>query len=156
MMFRHSKTGVDMAQLEELRSQDARKALERECRTLRRQFSALEKEYSALRTGYEHQCQRLDSVVAKTEELTGLVNKAGVGTNSFDTCTLKDENSRLTADRILLLRRNAELEIQIETVMAQFGSLLSDYEDVRGKLGELKSAINSANSIEELGGWETL
>jgi hypothetical protein len=150
--------------MEELRRQDARKALERECRTLRRQFATLEKEHRVLRAGHEFQCQRLDSMVVQSGALLTLINGLDHGgglarvetDDSLARKRLEAENRTLVDDRALLLRRNAELELQIDTVMKQFGSLLSDYEDVRGKFKEFKGVVANASSLEELGGWEEL
>ena len=159
-------SAVDTAQMEELRRQDARRVLERECRTLRRQFATLEKEHRVLRAGHEFQCQRLDSMVVQSGALLTLINGLdhGVGgglvkvdtDDSLARKRLEAENRTLVDDRALLLRRNAELELQIDTVMKQFGSLLADYEDVRGKFKELKGAVANASSLEELDGWEEL
>ncbi len=44
----------------------------------------------------------------------------------------------------------------MKTVMNQFSSLLLDYEEEHTKLLELKGAVASATSIEELGGWVQL
>jgi hypothetical protein len=181
MLFRQHpprSSAIETAQMEELRRQDARRALERECRTLRRQFAALEKEHSLLRVGHESQCKRLDSMVVQSGALLTLIDgmRRGGGADQpgplhrhsrhgegaaeaqadLRVAVLEGEKRCLVDDRALLLRRNAELEAQIESVMTQFGSLLADYEDVRGKLDELKGALAKANSIEELGGWEQL
>jgi hypothetical protein len=198
MMFRQrSSPAIEAAQLEELRRQDARKALERECRTLRRQFTALEKEHRVLRAGQELQSQRLDSMVVQSGALLTLINGLGeadgrAGGGGGGGCAskkgfacpyvagaeeeeggsgfvsrqklavLEAENRALTDDRAHLLRRNAELELQVETVMTQFGSLLADYEDARRKLSEFKCAsVSFSSAIKEegeLGGgqWERL
>ena len=69
MLFRQR---INAEQMEELRRQDARKALEKECRVLRRQFVALESEHRLLREDFELQCRRIDqllqSYAMQTEE----------------------------------------------------------------------------------------
>ena len=179
MMFRQNQhSAIQTAQLEELRREDSRRVLERECRTLRRQFTALEKEHRALRAGHEAQCQRLDSMVVQSGALLTLINHCGDGIEDLDRPhrrggkreavegdknqqieALEAGNRRLIEDRALLLRRNAELELQVETVMKQFGSLLVDYEETRGKLDELKRSVAAATlagAADSGGGWERL
>jgi hypothetical protein len=61
MLFRQRDV-IDALQLEELRRQDARRAVDRECRVLRRQYSALDKEHRLLREELERQGGLLDSM----------------------------------------------------------------------------------------------
>ena len=167
MLFRSTarSTALNSAQLEELRRQDARKALERECRALRRQFTLLDKHHSELRVDHELQCQRLDSLVLQSSALLTLITRpVKAGASVERQCTpmpsFNQNNTGLeeeqTIERAALLRRNAELELQLETVSTQFMRLVADYEDVRGKLEDLKCAVASATTIEELGEWVSL
>jgi len=173
MLFRQ-RNAIDAVQLEELRRQDARRALERECRVLRRQFAALEKDHQGLRAEHDFQSQRLDSMVVQSGALLTLINGLTVGDggarvaevaasygsvvtiSSDELAAMQSEKKSLVEERALLLRRNIELELQVNTVMTQFGSLLTDYEEARAKLAELKAAVAAATSIEELGGWVQL
>ena len=182
-MFRsvHSPTGIDTAHIEELRRQDARRAMERECRVLRREFRSLEKDHHSLKMEHEFHSQRLDSLVVQSGALLGMIgslNMAAVEQQDADNvckttkgatssapyfdeqvhkiASLEAENKTLIDDRTILLRRNSTLELQVSTVMAQFGSLLTDHEDVCTKLKELRSAVASATSIEELNEWVQL
>jgi len=167
MLFRSTArpTAFNAAQLEELRRQEARKALERECNALRRQFAYLEKGYTTLRADHELHCQRLDSLTMQSSALLTLITRPvkvegsverqhAPSFNRFDTA--REEQNMLAVDRAALLRRNAELEMQLETVSTQFMRLVSDYEDVKGKLDDLKCAVASATTIEELGEWVSL
>ena len=162
MLFRSTArpTAFNAAQLEELRRQEARKALERECNALRRQFAYLEKGYTTLRADHELHCQRLDSLTMQSSALLTLITRPvkvegpAPSFNRLDTA--REEQSMLAVDRVALLRRNAELEMQLETVSTQFMRLVSDYEDVKGKLDDLKCAVASATTIEELGEWVSL
>jgi hypothetical protein len=65
MLFRNWRRGVDALQLDELHRQDARTAVDRECRALRRQCCALEKEHRLLREELERQGALLDSVTVQ-------------------------------------------------------------------------------------------
>ena len=165
MMFRHARNVIDAAHLEELRRQDTCKALERECRVLRRQFSSLEKDTVVLQAEWALQSNRLDSVVMQSGVLLTLINGLTcdeqrmikpVPESKGALAALCLENKSLVDDKMVLQRRNAELELEISIVVAQLGSLLADYEGVRSTLTELKSAVSSATSIEELGGWVQL
>ena len=163
MLFRSTArpTAFNAAQLEELRRQEARKVLERECRTLRRQFAYLEKGQTALRADHELQCQRLDSLAMQSSALLTLITrpvKAEGGASAMLPADPPDaaRAETLTADRAVLLRRNAELEVQLETVSTQFMRLVADYEDVKGRLDDLRCAVASATTIEELGEWVSL
>jgi hypothetical protein len=170
---------VGTAHLEELRRQQAHRALERECSTLRRNFSSLEKEHRVLRTEHEFQAQRLDSLVVQSGSLLALIGcgldaidepsvDADDGSDrsgycarsdmypSFAVTALQAENVELLSSSAGLLRRNADLELQNAALVAQFGHLLAEYEDVRAKHSGLKGAVAAATSIEELGGWVEL
>ena len=63
--------------------------------------------------------------------------------------TMKAEKQTLTEARALLMRKNMDLEFQLDGMMTQFGSLLTDYEGVRVRLTELTGAATSA--VEEPG-----
>ncbi len=154
-MFGRQRNIVDAVQLEELRRQDARRALERECRTLKKQFAGLEHKHQSMRAEQDYQSQRLDSMVVQSSALLTLINGLDHDKSSYDDSKMEDKNDILQ-DRFRLLRKNADLELQISSMMTQFGSLFTDYEDVRAKLKELKSAISSASTIEELSGWVQL
>ena len=166
MHFRHQFLAIDAAQLEELRRQDARRAMERECRLLRRLFASLEKEHRSLRAEHDFQSQRLDSMVVQSGALLTLIRGLTFSTTagsvaasygdvvtipSEELAAIQSEKKSLTEERALLMRKNVDLELQLNAMVTQFGSLLTDYEGVRGKLADLKSAVASAASIEELG-----
>ena len=164
MLFRQ-RNAIDAAQLEELRTQDARRALERECRSLRRQFASLDKDHKLLRAEHDFQSMRLDSMVVQSGALLTLINgltpRSDVPDNAvtISACeleALKSEKQSMMDERVALMRKNMDLEIQLDNMMTQFGSLLTDYEGVSSKLDDLKSAVASATSIEELGGWVQL
>lgn len=181
MLFRHTSS-VDVAQLEEIRRQDARRSLERECRVLKRQFAALEKDHRVLRDEHDYQSQRLDSISMQSDKMYSIINKLiplketyqsdsgccdapsttasfgddAVTFSSLEFEVMQAETNSLINDRNALIQRNASLELQMKTVMNQFSSLLLDYEETRTKLLELKGAVASATSIEELGGWVQL
>ena len=154
-MFGRQRNTVDTAQLEELRRQDARRALERECRTLRKQFASLEQKHDLMRADQDYQCQRLDSMAAQSGALLTLINSLNRDNARHYDDNTEDKNDILQ-DRFRLLRKNADLELQVSSMVTQFGSLLADYEDIRAKFDELKSAVASASTIEELSGWEQL
>ena len=116
MLFRSTarSTALNSAQLEELRRQDARKALERECRALRRQFTLLDKHHSELRVDHELQCQRLDSLVLQSSALLTLITRpVKAGASVERQCTpmpsFNQNNTGLeeeqTIERAALLRR---------------------------------------------------
>jgi len=169
MLFRSTArpTAFNVAQLEELRRQEARKALERECHALRRQYACLEKGFTTLRADHQLHCQRLDSLTLQSSALLTLITRPvkaegssverqrAASLSRIDTAQ-EEEQNMLAVDRAALLRRNAELETHLETVSTHFMHLMSDYEDVRGKLDDLKCAVASATTIEELGEWVSL
>jgi hypothetical protein len=154
-MFARQRNVVDAAQLEELRRQDARRALERECRTLRKQFASLEQKHQSMRAEQDYQCQRLDSMVVQSGALLTLINSLNRDYVRYDDNTAEEKNDVLQ-DRFRLLRKNADLELQVSSMATQFVRLVTDYEDLRTKFDELKSAVASASTIEELSGWEQL
>jgi glutamate-1-semialdehyde aminotransferase len=92
-------------------------------------------------------------MVAQSGALLTLVNSLNRDNARYDDT---EDKTDILQDRFRLLRKNADLELQISSMMAQFGSLFTDYEDVRTKLKELKSAVASASTIEELSGWVQL
>ena len=175
-MFRSTHyPAIENVHVEELRSQDARRAMERECRTLRREFKSLEKDQRSLRMEHEFHSQRLDSMVVQSGALLTMISSLNMKDETCDykatkSCkastyfdekaqqlsSLESENKTLAEDMTILLRRNADLELQVSTVMTQFGSMLMDYENASAKLKELKSAVASATSIEELNEWVQL
>jgi hypothetical protein len=162
MLFRQ-RNAIDASQLEELRRQDARRVLERECRFLRRQYSSLEKDHKLLRSEHDFQCMRLDSMVVQSGALLTLINgltpcygntipaayEETVTMPASELATMKAEKQTLTEARALLMRKNMDLEFQLDGMMTQFGSLLTDYEGVRVRLTELTGAATSA--VEEPG-----
>jgi hypothetical protein len=166
MLFRRSCGLIDDVQLDELRRQDASRALEKECRQLRRKFAVLEKDNRQLRSEHEFQSRRIDAMDVQARALLTLINSLSYqeGSVSLDKRLMKRSasegyesgNKDLIDDRAAILRRNAELELQVSSVTTQFGSLVTDYEYVCSKLNELKSAVSCATSFEELAGWEQL
>jgi hypothetical protein len=172
------------AQLEELRHQEARRALERCCRILSRRFDSLESDHRALRGDHDAQRERVDSLAVRFDAVLAMVSALvkggplgasvesdGSATESDDDddahCTheaeemlvvesLRNEKAALEKERARLLRRNAELELQVSTVMAQFGRLVADYESVRATHDQLKAAVATASSVEELAEWVSI
>ena len=127
-MFRF-RSSVDGVQLEELRRLDARKMLETECRTLRRQFVALEKDNRKLLYEQDFQRQQLQVVVNEMDAVVNLIggmksNGRRMAVSSPDLTILieqmKAEKNTLLEDRTILLKRNAELE----ALVAQFAGRL--------------------------------
>lgn len=166
MLFRRSCGLIDDVQLEELRRQDASRALEKECRQLRRKFAVLEKDNRQLRLEHDFQSRRIDSMDVQSRALLTLINSLSYqeGSAGLDTRLMKRSasegygtgNKDLIDDRAAILRRNAELELQVSSVTTQLSGLVVEYEFVCSKLNELKSAVASATSVEELAGWEHL
>lgn len=170
------------AQLEELRHQEARRALERCCRILSRRFDSLEGDHRTLRGDHDAQRERVDSLEVRFDAVLSMVSavvKGGLVGASVDSdgsepdddddahCTheaeemlvlesLRNEKAALEKERARLLRRNAELELQVSTVMAQFGRLVTDYESVRATHDQLKAAVATASSVEELAEWVSI
>lgn len=93
--------------LEEQRQLCARRALECECASLRRQHSALARELERMRQEQERQTRRMDRL---QDDLAACVR-------SEDVC-LVEERQRT------LLRRNAELECELELGRARYARLL--------------------------------
>ena len=151
MLFR--QRGIDALQWEEMHRLDARRAYERECRVLKRQLAVLEKDHRALRDEHDVQCQRIDAVVNRSGEW---LMSVGQPATSHELAAAQSEKQSLIDDRAVLLRRNAELELQVDATMTQFSRLLTDYDEMRGKFMGLKDAVASATSLQDLGEWVQL
>jgi hypothetical protein len=166
MLFRRSCGLIDGVQLEELRRQDASRALEKECRQLRRKFAVLEKDNRQLRSEHDFQSRRVDYMDVQSRALLTLINSLSYqeGSAGLDKRLMKRSasegyesgNEDLIDDRAAILLRNTELELQVSSITTQFSGLVTDYEYVCSKLHELKSAVASATSFEELADWERL
>ena len=197
-----SANAVRAAQLEELRHEEARRALERDSRSLWRQFGALERSQRSLRADHDFQRERVNLLTAQFNAVMALVvgdsgsgaprplsransscvsarGVAEAAVSSLDgeetdradddgapyadllhaarlTEALQTEKECLERERARLLRRNAELELQVSTSMAQFGRLVTDYERVRVAHDQLKAAVASASSVGDLAEWVSL
>ena len=200
-----SANAVRAAQLEELRHEEARRALERDSRSLWRQFGALERSQRSLRADHDFQRERVNLMTAQFNAVMALVvgdsgsgaprplsransscvsagGVAEAAVSSLDgeeeeeadradvdedpyadllhaarlTEALQTEKECLERERARLLRRNAELELQVSTAMAQFGRLVTDYERVRVAHDQLKAAVASASSVGDLAEWVSL
>ena len=155
MLFR--QWGVDALQWEEMHRLDARRAYERECRVLKRQLAVVEKDHRALRDEHDFQCQRIDAVVNQLGDRLALMSVGQpVDATSLELAAAQSEKQSLIDDRAVLLRRNAELELQVDATMTQFSRLLTDYDEMRGKFMGLKDAVASATSLQDLGEWVQL
>jgi hypothetical protein len=158
MLFRQ-RNAIDAAQLEELRRQDARRALERECRLLRRLFTSLEKDHKSLRAEHDFQSMRLDSMVVQSGALLTLINglsSSGISDSrggsaravaasygevvtipSEELAAIQSEKQNLTEERARLLRKNMDLELQF-TAALQLGG-----EDTESRFTGHGAAYNS-------------
>ena len=190
---------VRMAQLEEVRHQEARRALERDSRNLWRRFGPLERGQRTLRVDHDFQRERVDLLTTQLNAVLALVTadvrkgQSGLPLPQADRSSsrvsgvaeawatsapceatpecdagpahlaaaqlviaLRTEKECYEKECARLLRRNAELELQVSTVMTQFGRLVTDFESVCVAHDQLKAAVASASSVEDLVEWVSL
>jgi hypothetical protein len=128
-----SRGAIRVRMLEEQRQLGARRALERECASLRRQHSALVREVEGLRQEQERQAERLGwleepegMTTAQRSDCTGMCDGTGAA-------ALRSENACLVEKQRALLRRNAELECELETGRLQFARLLEAFESANAR-----------------------